>query len=95
MKKIIDLIKKLLGGGSIAEKAVELQQLETEVVAEVKVVEAKIAEIYKKKGVDRPSYQGDLPEGNNGLGILSISNQPQAWFSSFNSHPYSSLQYPI
>ncbi len=27
MKKIIDLIKKLLGAGTMAEKAVELQQL--------------------------------------------------------------------
>jgi len=35
-------------------------------------VEAKIAEIYKKKGVDRPSYQGDLPEGNNGLGLMLL-----------------------
>lgn len=32
MKKIIDLIKKLLGAGTMAEKAVELQQLETLVV---------------------------------------------------------------
>ena len=40
MKKIIDLIKKLLGAGTMAEKAVELQQLETEVVAEVAVVVA-------------------------------------------------------
>lgn len=35
-------------------------------------VEAKIAEIYKKKGVARPSYQGDLPEGNNGLGLMLL-----------------------
>lgn len=35
-------------------------------------VEAKIAEIYKKKGVERPSYQGDLPEGNNGLGLMLL-----------------------
>ena len=43
MKKIIDLIKSLLGGGSIAEKAVELTQLETAVKEEVKVVEEKVA----------------------------------------------------
>ena len=42
MKKIIDLIKSLLGGGSAAQKAVELQQLETAVKEEVKVVEEKI-----------------------------------------------------
>ena len=52
MKKIIELIKSLLGGGSIAEKAVELQQLETEVVAEVKkdvaIVKEKVAEVKAK-----------------------------------------------
>jgi methylmalonyl-CoA mutase len=35
-------------------------------------VEAKIKAIYKKKGTDRPKYQGDLPEGNNGLGLLLL-----------------------
>ena len=48
MKKIIGLIKKLLGAGTMAEKAVELQQLETEVVAEVKVVKEKVAEVKAK-----------------------------------------------
>jgi methylmalonyl-CoA mutase len=32
----------------------------------------KINEIYKKKGVERPHYQGDLPEGNNGLGLMLL-----------------------
>jgi methylmalonyl-CoA mutase len=35
-------------------------------------IEAKINEIYKQKGVTRPSYQGDLPEGNNGLGLMLL-----------------------
>ena len=35
-------------------------------------VENKINEIYKKKGVERPHYQGDLPEGNNGLGLMLL-----------------------
>jgi len=48
MKKIIDLIKKLLGAGTLAEKAAELQELETEVVAEVKVVKEKVAEVKAK-----------------------------------------------
>jgi hypothetical protein len=48
MKKIIDLIKSLLGGGSAAQKAVELQQLETAVKEEVKVVEEKIEEVKAK-----------------------------------------------
>ena len=37
-----------------------------------KEVEAKIKVIYAKKGVARPGYQGDLPEGNNGLGLLLL-----------------------
>ena len=35
-------------------------------------VEAKIAAIYKEKGVERPRYQGGLPEGNNGLGLMLL-----------------------
>jgi methylmalonyl-CoA mutase len=35
-----------------------------------KEVEAKIAKIYKDK--QRPSYNGDLPEGNNGLGLMLL-----------------------
>ncbi|PIQ49938.1 MAG: methylmalonyl-CoA mutase [Cytophagales bacterium CG12_big_fil_rev_8_21_14_0_65_40_12] len=37
-----------------------------------KEVEAKIAAIYKARGVDRPKYQGPLPEGNNGLGLMLL-----------------------
>ncbi len=37
-----------------------------------KEVEGKIASIYKAKGVERPSYQGPLPEGNNGLGLMLL-----------------------
>jgi len=35
-------------------------------------VEKKINEIYKKKGTIRPQYQGKLPEGNNGLGLMLL-----------------------
>ncbi|MCK0108908.1 methylmalonyl-CoA mutase family protein [Flavobacteriaceae bacterium S0825] len=35
-----------------------------------KEVEAKIAKIYK--GKERPKYNGDLPEGNNGLGLMLL-----------------------
>jgi len=35
-------------------------------------IEEKIKTIYAKKGVDRPKYQGNLPEGNNGLGLLLL-----------------------
>jgi methylmalonyl-CoA mutase len=34
--------------------------------------EAKIAAFYKDKGVERPSYSGDLPAGNNGLGLMLL-----------------------
>jgi methylmalonyl-CoA mutase len=35
-------------------------------------VESKIETIYKGKGVARPKYQGDLPEGNDGLGLMLL-----------------------
>tara|TARA_B110000879_G_scaffold124012_2_gene163922 strand:- start:3322 stop:6756 length:3435 start_codon:yes stop_codon:yes gene_type:complete len=37
-----------------------------------KQVEAKFQEIYDSKGLERPLYQGNLPEGNNGLGLLLL-----------------------
>ncbi|MDG1476938.1 MAG: methylmalonyl-CoA mutase family protein [Vicingaceae bacterium] len=37
-----------------------------------KEVDAKIAAIYKAKGTKRPAYQGDLPEGNDGLGLYLL-----------------------
>ncbi|MBS7256019.1 methylmalonyl-CoA mutase family protein [Flavobacterium branchiicola] len=37
-----------------------------------KEVEAKINKIYKEKGIERPKYQGDLPDGNNGLGLMLL-----------------------
>ncbi|WP_299395672.1 methylmalonyl-CoA mutase family protein [uncultured Gelidibacter sp.] len=37
-----------------------------------KEVEAKIAKIYKDKGVERPTYNGDLPETNDGLGLMLL-----------------------
>jgi methylmalonyl-CoA mutase len=35
-------------------------------------VEEKLKALYDDKGLDRPSYQGDLPEGNNGLGLMLL-----------------------
>ena len=35
-------------------------------------VEKKIKAIYKKKGVERPQYNGELPEGNDGLGLMLL-----------------------
>lgn len=37
-----------------------------------KEVEAKIEAIYKAKGAKRPSYQGQLPQGNDGLGLMLL-----------------------
>jgi methylmalonyl-CoA mutase len=35
-------------------------------------IEAKIAAIYKAKGTARPAYQGALPKGNDGLGLMLL-----------------------
>lgn len=35
-------------------------------------VEAKFKETYDDKGIERPTYQGNLPEGNNGLGLMLL-----------------------
>ncbi|TWX64734.1 methylmalonyl-CoA mutase family protein [Colwellia sp. C1TZA3] len=37
-----------------------------------KEVAATIAKIYKDKGCERPSYQGALPDGNDGLGLMLL-----------------------
>lgn len=47
------------------EKYIVENGLETE-------IEAKIEAIYKEKDVKRPAYQGELPEGNNGLGLMLL-----------------------
>ena len=35
-------------------------------------VEGKINKIYQEKGTTRPAYQGDLPEGHDGLGLMLL-----------------------
>ncbi|MFD3001023.1 methylmalonyl-CoA mutase family protein [Pontibacter toksunensis] len=35
-------------------------------------VNQKIEAIYQEKGTERPQYQGKLPEGNNGLGLMLL-----------------------
>jgi methylmalonyl-CoA mutase len=37
-----------------------------------KEVKAKVAKIFSNKGTEQPKYQGDLPEGNNGLGLMLL-----------------------
>ncbi|MEM7677989.1 MAG: methylmalonyl-CoA mutase family protein, partial [Myxococcota bacterium] len=55
------------------------QQCEKHIRAEGKVesVERRIDEMYAARGRPRPRYQGDLPEGNDGLGLmlLGVSGQ--------------------
>ncbi|HMO39736.1 MAG TPA: methylmalonyl-CoA mutase family protein [Saprospiraceae bacterium] len=36
------------------------------------IVEAKLKELYDDKNLPRPSYEGDLPKGNNGLGLMLL-----------------------
>jgi hypothetical protein len=63
MKKIFELIKKLLGGGTAIEKAAQLKELEVEVKKEVEVVkevvaEAKeVVEVVKKKAGRKPAVK--------------------------------------
>ena len=44
MKKIFELIKKLLGGGTTIEKAAQLQELQVEVTKEIEVVKETVEE---------------------------------------------------
>ncbi len=37
-----------------------------------KQVEAKFREVYDSRGLERPKYQGELPEGNDGLGLMLL-----------------------
>ncbi len=36
------------------------------------LVEAKLKEVYDDRGYERPHYKGDIPEGNQGLGLLLL-----------------------
>tara|TARA_R110002051_G_scaffold97131_3_gene167303 strand:- start:3584 stop:5209 length:1626 start_codon:yes stop_codon:yes gene_type:complete len=47
------------------EKYIKENELENE-------VEAKINAIYKDKGIERPKYNGELPKGNDGLGLMLL-----------------------
>jgi methylmalonyl-CoA mutase len=38
----------------------------------VEEVEARIDALYREKGEERPRYRGELPEGNDGLGLLLL-----------------------
>ncbi|MEO9871762.1 methylmalonyl-CoA mutase family protein [Ekhidna sp.] len=47
------------------EKYIKENKLEKE-------IEKKISDIYKKRGIKRPEYAGELPEGNDGLGLMLL-----------------------
>ena len=47
------------------EKYIKENNLET-------AIENKIVKIYKQKGIERPKYQGDIPAGNDGLGLMLL-----------------------
>lgn len=47
------------------EKYIRAQGMEAE-------IQAKIDKIYTEKGITRPLYNGDLPEGNDGLGLMLL-----------------------
>ena len=47
------------------EKYIRAQGMEAE-------IQAKIDKIYTEKGIARPLYNGDLPEGNDGLGLMLL-----------------------
>ncbi len=54
-------------------------------------VNKKIEEIYKKKGTKRPEYQGEIPEGNDGLGLylLGVTGDmvlPKAIYNKIKTH---------
>ena len=50
------------------------QQCEKYIIKQgmVAEVEAKIVALYRERGVSRPRYQGEVPEGNNGLGLMLL-----------------------
>ena len=47
------------------EKYIKSHELEAE-------VEERIRKIYEEKGMERPHYRGELPEGNDGLGLMLL-----------------------
>ena len=47
------------------EKYIKENDLENE-------VHNKISKIYEEKGIEKPKYQGEIPEGNDGLGLMLL-----------------------
>lgn len=59
-----------------------------------KEVEKKISDIYKQKNIERPIYHGQLPEGNNGLGLmlLGVTGDQVLDAEVYNKIKYETLQ---
>lgn len=60
-------------------------------------VEAKINAIYKKLGAERPRYFGELPEGNNGLGLMLLGVTgdqvlPKEVYDKIKAHAFSQVR---
>ena len=60
-------------------------------------VNKKIEDLYKGKGIVRPKYQGELPEGNNGLGLflLGVTGDmvlPEAVYSNIKQQTLSAVR---
>ncbi|AFL79907.1 methylmalonyl-CoA mutase, N-terminal domain/subunit [Aequorivita sublithincola DSM 14238] len=57
-------------------------------------IEKRIAEIYKKNGIERPRYHGELPESNNGLGLmlLGVTGDQVLDADVYNKIKYETLQ---
>ena len=57
-------------------------------------VEKKINKIYKDKGIERPKYHGELPKGNNGLGLmlLGVTGDQVLDADVYNKIKYKTLQ---
>jgi methylmalonyl-CoA mutase len=57
-------------------------------------IEKDINKIYKEKGIERPSYHGELPESNNGLGLmlLGVTGDQVLDADVYNKIKYETLQ---
>ena len=57
-------------------------------------IEKKINKIYKEKNIERPKYHGDLPESNDGLGLmlLGVSGDQVLDAEVYNKIKYETLQ---
>ncbi|QAA80985.1 methylmalonyl-CoA mutase [Aequorivita sp. H23M31] len=57
-------------------------------------VEKKIKNLYGEKGIDRPKYHGELPENNNGLGLmlLGVTGDQVLDTEVYNKIKYETLQ---